>query len=103
VEFVLVFSHLVRSRDVEGHGRAADVVQAARAPPSRCGPLGGVAVYHGPVVLSILLQDQAEPGPDVFLGEQPDLVVLVCISMLVVSFLCQTMVAWGDYWLSCSV
>jgi hypothetical protein len=44
-------------------------------------------------MLSSVLQTQAEPGLDgllvvhKLLGEQPDLVVLVCIAMLVVSVL----------------
>ena len=110
VEFPLVFSRLVLIRDVGGHGRAADVVHDVL-----------LKRHHLVVVDLVGLLFTTVPSCSVYsfstkqslvltsfcflqhLGEQPDLVVLVCFSMLVVSFLGQTMVAWGDYCLSYSV
>jgi hypothetical protein len=92
VEVPLVLSHLVFRRDVGGHGLAAGVVGHDLLLERHHLLLVswvGAAVSPGHVVLSFVPLYRVKPGLEgllVFpqpLGEQPDLVILVYLAVLV--------------------
>ena len=96
MEVPLVLSQLVFRRDVGGHGLAAGVVGHDLLLERHHLVLvswEGAAVSHGHVMLCFVPLYRVEPGLDgllvvhQLLCEQPDLVVLVCIAMLVTSVL----------------